>query len=79
MADYPDLYVDGFVIAAGPNNVVITFMLTDPPISGEPGTVPKKPMVRIRMQEASAGELAEALTNVVAQLKAGGTPPPAKH
>jgi len=71
MADYPDLYSDGFSISAGPMGVTLTFLLSDP--SGEPGPHQDQthPVARLRMSPALADELVRIVGTTMAQAKSG--------
>lgn len=66
MADYPDIYVDGFAIGIGPFGVTVTFQRSDPPIT--PGASDKNEIVgRVRMTPAFAKALAQALNDSLTQ------------
>lgn len=64
MADYPDIYADGFGLSAGPFGVTVTLQLTDP--SGEPGVREESNVTigRIRLSR----ELAKALATQIEQI-----------
>lgn len=71
MADYPDIYADGFSITAGPAGVTLTMTVSDP--GTEPGQhdVPAHPVARLRMSPALAEDLAKILSQTLAQAKTG--------
>jgi hypothetical protein len=62
MADYPDVYTDGFSIAASPVGITLTLSRSDP--SGEPGVreEPKSVVARVRLSPQLAAQLGGALT-----------------
>jgi hypothetical protein len=64
MADYPDVYADGFSITANPYGVTITLTRSDP--TGKPGVheEPLSTVARVRLSPGMAGALAGALTQV---------------
>lgn len=65
MADYPDIYADGFGISAGPFGVTITLNRSEP--TGEPGPhiEPNVIVARIRVNQALAKAIADTLNQVV--------------
>lgn len=72
MADYPDVYADGFMIAAGPMSVTITWTLTDPGTKpGAQGQIPVRPVARIRLSPPLTEDLLQVLSKLVADAKAG--------
>ncbi len=66
MADYPDIYADGFQLSAGPFGVTITLTVTQP--SGEPGPHqdPTDTVARVRLSRELAQKLAETLPHSLA-------------
>ena len=71
MAEYPDVYADGFSISAGQFGVTLTLSVSDP--TGEPGPheEPSHPVARIRMSMALAEELTKMIGLTVSQSKSG--------
>lgn len=62
MADYPDVFADGFSIAANPLGVTLTLTRSDP--TGEPGVheEPNSIVARVRLSPGMAAQLGGALT-----------------
>jgi len=71
VAEYPDVYADGFSISAGQFGVTLTLSVSDP--TGEPGPheEPSHPVARIRMSMALAEELTKMIGLTVSQSKSG--------
>jgi hypothetical protein len=70
MADYPDIYADGFSVTAGPMGVTLTMTLSNP--NTQPGrqqNMPVNPVVRLRMSPALADDLSKVLATSMAQAK----------
>ena len=72
MADYPDIYADGFSLSAGQYGLTLTFALSQP--TGEPGPheEPTSPVVRVRMGR----ELAKTLMDTLGQMLAASSQQP---
>ncbi len=78
MAEYPDIYVDGFAIGVGPFGVTVTFQRSDPPVST--GVSDKNDIVgRVRMSPAFAKAFAQALNDSLAQQGNIHPESPTKH
>jgi len=75
MADYPDLYLDGYTVTVSPFGVTLTLMRSEgPDASGTPS--PTNEIVgRVRMSKDLAEHMAEAMRNTIAQSKKGVVPP----
>lgn len=71
MADYPDIYVDGFSVTVGPGGCTLTLRRTQP--TGEPGTHqdPGEIVGRVRMSPFIMKALAQALAQAVAATPEG--------
>ena len=65
MADYPDVYADGFSLSAGPYGVTLTLQRSEP--TGEPGPheEPTVIVARIRMTPNLATAIAASVRQVV--------------
>jgi hypothetical protein len=66
MADYPDLYADGFSVTAGRFGVTLTLLRSEP--TGEAGAHddPREIVGRIRLSPNLAKAIAEALGKTLA-------------
>lgn len=66
MADYPDIYADGFSLTAGPFGVTMTLNRSMP--TGEPGPhqEPVEIVARIRLSVALAKAISDAFAEVSA-------------
>lgn len=66
MADFPDIYADGYAISAGPFGVTLTLHRSEP--SGEPGPhqEPSEIVGRIRLSQPLARAIADALLQTMA-------------
>ncbi len=64
MADYPDIYADGFSVTAGPFGVTLTLVRSQP--TGEPGPhqEPSEIVARIRLSPALARKIADVFAQV---------------
>ncbi|MDP9251195.1 MAG: hypothetical protein M3O78_07480 [Chloroflexota bacterium] len=62
MAEYPDVFADGFSISANPLGVTVTLTRSDP--TGEPGMheEPKSIVARVRLSPGMAAGLGSALS-----------------
>jgi hypothetical protein len=71
MADYPDVYADGFSLSGGVYGLTLTFTLSQP--TGEPGAheEPTSPVVRVRLGR----ELARTLMDTLGQMLAASGQP----
>lgn len=71
MADYPDVYTDGFSLSGGVYGLTLTFTLSQP--TGEPGPheEPTNPVVRVRLGR----ELARTLMDTLGQMLAASGQP----
>jgi hypothetical protein len=67
MADYPDLYTDGFAISVSPFGVTLTFQLSQPSLEPGPHVDAGEIVARVRMSPALAKALSQGLTDAVAQ------------
>jgi hypothetical protein len=65
MADYPDIYADGFSVSAGQFGVALTLNRSEP--SGEPGphAEPTVIVARIRMNQNLAKTIADTLNQLI--------------
>lgn len=61
MADYPDIYADGFSVTAGRFGVTLTLLRSDP--TGEPGVHedPRQVVGRVRLSPNLAKAIADTL------------------
>ncbi len=66
MADFPDLYADGYAISAGPYGVTLTLHRSEP--TGEPGphAEPTQIVARLRFNHALGKAIADALLQTMA-------------
>jgi len=64
MADYPDLYADGFSVSAGNYGITLTFTLSQPTGAPGPHEEPTEPVVRVRFGR----ELAKTLMDTLQQM-----------
>jgi hypothetical protein len=78
--DFPDFFADGHSIARGPFSVTVTFFQSQPPsqppatAQGKPTQPPLKVVGRVRLSDAMAKNLANSLTQILAQpAPEGGT------
>jgi hypothetical protein len=64
MADYPDIYADGFSLTAGPFGATLTLVRTQP--TGDPGPHedPVEIVARVRMSPNLAKAVGEALNQM---------------
>lgn len=71
MADYPDIYADGFSVSAGQFGVTLTLNRSEP--SGEPGphAEPTVVVARVRMNQNLAKAIADTLSQVIAAAAQG--------
>ena len=78
MADYPDIYADGFSVTAGRFGVTVTLTRSEP--TGEPGPHedPREVVGRIRMSSNLAKAIAEALGKTLAAASQRGADPTSK-
>lgn len=62
MADYPDVFADGFSISANPLAITLTLTRSDP--TGEPGVheEPRSIVARVRLSPGMAAALGDALS-----------------
>lgn len=67
MADYPDVYADGFSLTSSAFGLGITFTMTDPPLVESSGVVPVIPVVRVRLSRELAQQLVELLSRSLAK------------
>lgn len=67
MADYPDLYTDGFAISVSPFGVTLTFQLSQPSLEPGPHVDAGEIVARVRMSPALAKALSQGLNDAVAQ------------
>ena len=74
MADYPDIYADGFAISAGAFGVTLTLQRSDP--SGDPGAREEPSVVvgRVRMSAALALVVGEQLIQLATAAQTGQPP-----
>jgi hypothetical protein len=72
MADFPDVYAEGFSVTVGPFGCIVTFSHILP--TGEPGPHqdPSEPIARIRFSPIVAKGLADTLHSVIATAEQGG-------
>lgn len=78
MADYPDIYADGFSVTAGRYGVTVTLTRSEP--TGEPGPHedPREVVGRIRLSPTLAKAVADALGKGVAAASQRGAQPTSK-
>jgi hypothetical protein len=71
MADYPDIYADGFSVSAGQFGVTITLNRSEP--TGEAGAhaEPTVIVARVRMNQNLAKAVADSLNQVIAAAAQG--------
>jgi hypothetical protein len=77
VADYPDIYADGFTLAAGRFGVTLTFNISQPTGEADGREDPTDPVVRLRLGRELAKALVESLTQMLAayaQEPQGGSP-----
>jgi hypothetical protein len=67
MADYPDLYTDGFAISVSPFGVTLTFQLSQPSLEPGPHVDAGEIVARVRMGPALAQALSQGLNDAIAQ------------
>jgi hypothetical protein len=67
MADYPDLYTDGFAVSISPFGVTLTFQLSQPSLEPGPHVDAGEIVARVRMSPALARALAQGVADAVAQ------------
>jgi hypothetical protein len=74
MADYPDIYADGFSVTAGRFGVTVTLTRSDP--TGEAGSHedPREVVGRVRLSPQLAKAFADALTKTLATASQGTQP-----
>jgi hypothetical protein len=69
MADYPDLYADGFSLTVGPFGLVLTLRRVNPPettgAGRRQGPLPQETVGRIRMSGPLAQDLANKILNAI--------------
>ena len=70
MADYPDVYADGFSISGGPFGITVTLLRSEP--TGQPGAheEPTVIVARVRLNPALAQAIATALSQTLANIPA---------
>jgi hypothetical protein len=64
MADYPDIYADGFSLTAGPFGITLTLTRTEPSLEPGPHQDPGQIVGRIRLSAALARAIVEGFTQV---------------
>jgi hypothetical protein len=71
MADYPDIYTDGFGVSVGPFGLTLTLYRTEP--TGEPGAheEPREIVARIRMNMTMGQAIGEAMEQMAAAAAQG--------
>jgi hypothetical protein len=80
MADYPDVYADGFSLSAGPFGVTVTFTPSLPSDESGPHEEPTEPILRSRLSVALAKAISDAFQQVsAAAAQAGQTSTTIKH
>ena len=67
MADYPDLYTDGFAISVSPFGVTLTFQLSQPSLEPGPHVDAGDIVARVRLSPALAQALSQGLNDAIAQ------------
>jgi hypothetical protein len=67
MADYPDLYADGFSLSAGPYGVTLTLKRSEPTEEPGPHEEPTVIVARVRMTPNLAYAIAASVKQVVDQ------------
>lgn len=67
MADYPDLYTDGFAISVSPFGVTLTFQLSQPSLEPGPHVDAGEIVARVRLSPALAQALAQGLNDAISQ------------
>ena len=74
MADYPDIYADGFSVTAGRFGVTLTLTRSEP--TGESGTHedPREVVGRVRLSPNLAKAVADALGKTLAAASQGAQP-----
>jgi hypothetical protein len=71
MADYPDVYADGFSVTAGPFGVTVTFTRTEPTGEAGPHEEPTVIVARVRFSQPLAGVLSDTMRQVAAAAQVG--------
>jgi hypothetical protein len=66
MADYPDIYADGFSLTAGPFGVTLTLTRTEPSLEAGPHQEPGVIVGRVRLSQALARAIIDGFAQVVA-------------
>ena len=74
MADFPDIYADGFAVSAGRFGVTLTLTRSEP--TGEPGTHedPREVVGRVRFSPNLAKAVADALGKSLVAASRGAQP-----
>lgn len=66
MADYPDIYADGFSLTAGPFGITLTLTRTEPTLAPGPHQDPGQIVGRVRMSQPLARAIMDAFAQVSA-------------
>jgi len=66
MADYPDIYADGFSLTAGPFGVTLTLTRSDPTLEPGPHQDVSEIVARVRLSQPLARAIVEGFTQVSA-------------
>lgn len=67
MADYPDIYTDGFAISVSPFGVTLTFQLSQPSLEPGPHVDAGEIVARVRLSPALAQALSQGLNDAISQ------------
>jgi hypothetical protein len=74
MADYPDIYADGFSVTAGQFGVTVTLTRSEPTGEAGPHEDPREVVGRIRLSPQLAKAVADALGKTLAAASQGTRP-----
>jgi hypothetical protein len=75
MADFPDIYADGYSVSAGPYGVTVTLHRSEPTGEAGPHAEPTIVVARLRFNQALARAMAEALLQMMAASAVQVVPP----
>jgi len=71
MADYPDVYADGFTISISPVGITFTFTRSEPAIPGVNETATQVPVSRVRCSRPFAEGIRDLLVQALAAQQEG--------
>jgi hypothetical protein len=72
MADYPDVFADGFSLTAGQFGITLTLSRSEPTGEAGPHDEPQVIVARIRMTQSLAEAIAETIHQMAAMAAQGG-------